>query len=54
MLIAFNCHNTHGGNGFRNTFWETPEAALLLEGDFDIGVVGDEAVLLPHVRLVPG
>ena len=53
MLIAFNPHDAHGRNGFRNTFWEAAEAAIFLEGDFDVGVVGDEPVLLLHVRLVP-
>ena len=44
VLISFNCHNAHGRDGFRHTFREASEAAIFLEGDFDISVVGDECL----------
>ena len=53
VLISFNCHNTHGRDGFRHTFREAAETAIFLEGDLDIGVVGDEPFLFLHVGFVP-
>ena len=51
MLVAFDAHDAHGGDGFGNAL---VKAAILLEGDLDIGVVGNQAILFLHVGFVPG
>ena len=54
MLVALDGHDAHGGNGFRNALGKVTEAAILLEGDFHVGIVGNETMLLLHVEIVPG
>ena len=47
-------HDAHGGDGFGNALGKASKAAILLEGDLDIGVVGNQAILFLHVGFVPG
>ena len=54
VLAALNGHDAHGGNGFGNAHRNTKKAALLLKGDLDIGVLGNETILLLHVGIVSG
>ena len=54
MLVALDGHAAHGGNGFGKALGNTTKAAILLEGDLYIDVVGDETILLLHVGIVPG
>ena len=53
VLISFNCHSKHGRGGFRHTCREAAEAAIFVEGDFDISVVGDEPHLFLYVGFMP-
>ena len=53
MLVSFDCQDAHGRDGFGNSFREAAEAAVFLEGDFDISVVGEEALLFFYVGFVP-
>ena len=54
MLVALGGYGAHGGDGFGNALGKASKAAILLEGDIDVGVVGDETILLLHVQIVPG
>ena len=54
VLVALDCHDAHDENGFGNALGKAMKAAIPLEGDLDIGVVGDETILLLHVGIVPG
>ena len=54
MLVTLDGHDAHGGNCLENAFGKVTEAAILLKGDFRIGVVGNETIFLFKVRLVSG
>ena len=54
MLVALDDHYTHGENGLGNAFGKAVEAAILLKGDFHVGVIFNEPVLLLEVGFVSG
>ena len=54
VLDALDGNDAHGRDGFGNALWKATKAAILLEGDLDIGVVGNKTIFFLHVGIVPG